>query len=83
MVGLGGAIGVSFGISETSKVDQVREGIGAPVFSALVAVVLGLAVQYYQWKGPGKPPRGIISKVFLPVFVPLTLLWEVWIASLG
>ncbi|WP_268246246.1 serine/threonine-protein kinase [Streptomyces netropsis] len=46
--------------------------------AALVAVLFGLAAMFYRWKGPGKPPFLIIGGVFLPVFLPLALIWEVW-----
>ncbi|WP_406065962.1 serine/threonine protein kinase [Streptomyces sp. NBC_01077] len=66
----------------------IRSGGGAPAFgvspvaSALVAVLFGMAAMFYRWKDHGKPSFRIVGGVFLPVFLPLTLIWEVWNAVL-
>ncbi|MEV6957493.1 serine/threonine-protein kinase [Streptomyces sp. NPDC051183] len=61
--------------------DEVAFGV-APVAATLVAVLFGLAAMFHRWKGHGKPPFRIVGGVFLPVFLPLTLIWAVWNAVL-
>ncbi|MFE5589397.1 serine/threonine-protein kinase [Streptomyces sp. NPDC056549] len=48
------------------------------VVAAVTTVLLGLAVTFYRWKGAGKPPFRAMREIFLPVFLPLALTWEVW-----
>ncbi|MFC5890360.1 serine/threonine-protein kinase [Kitasatospora aburaviensis] len=54
----------------------------SPGAAALAALLLGLAAMFYRWTGSGKPPFRTVGRAFLPVFLPLTLTWEVWNAML-
>nr|WSW64520.1 serine/threonine protein kinase [Streptomyces sp. NBC_00998] len=69
---------VAFGSSTRIHRDQAVVLVVSPLAAALIAVLFGLAAMLYRWKGHGKPPFRIIGAVFLPVFLPLALIWEVW-----
>ncbi|WSY16641.1 serine/threonine protein kinase (plasmid) [Embleya sp. NBC_00896] len=78
------ALGVIAFVCSRIAVLRGRDSVFAPslVASVLVAVLLGLAAMFYRWKGHGRPSYRIVGATFLPVFLPLALIWTVWNALL-